>query len=547
MNLLRLMLGMGFGALSWVIASAIVSSLANITTLVSIIYAALAVAEHPNEWVRPGPAAAFVLSQVVYVFSEISMIARMAAGMEAAVDQLRTRMLRGLAALELPSFESLGQGALYDSITQGCQTISSSSHFLALTIRSALLALAILIYLAVISPTAFLLIGALLIGGGALYLLLGRSVTDAYAALSTEEARLLECVSDLLDGFKEQKLNSARGRALREAFQAASAELAVARLAAYSQAERQAIYGETTFNLMLGLVVFVVPRYTPLGNHEFVNVLSGVLFLSSPVLGLINGLMMVKAADAAAGRMQSLERRIAEAAPGPEATAGSTPLADFREIRLQRVEYAYPAAPGERPFVLGPIDLTIRRGEVLFIVGGNGAGKSTLLRLLLGLYPPRRGELLVDGREIGADGVSAYRELIAPVFSDFHLFEALYGIDIVEDREPAELLKWMEMDEATSIRGDRFERADLSTGQRKRLALIAALLEHRPILALDEWAADQDPGFRRKFYREIIPALKARGLTIVAITHDDRYFDVADRHLRLEEGMLGEPAPESAP
>jgi putative ATP-binding cassette transporter len=257
--------------------------------------------------------------------------------------------------------------------------------------------------------------------------------------------------------------------------------------------------------------------------------------------------MMVKAADAAAGRMQSLERRIAEAAPGPEATAGSAPLADFREIRLQGVEYAYPAAPGERPFVLGPIDLTVRRGEVLFIVGGNGAGKSTLLRLLLGLYPPCRGQLLVDGREIGADDVSAYRELIAPVFSDFHLFQALYGIQTVDDREPAELLKWMEMDGATSVRGGRFERTDLSAGQRKRLALIAALLEHRPILALDEWAADQDPGFRRKFYREVIPALKARGLTVVAITHDDRYFDVADRHLRLEEGMLGEPAPESAP
>ena len=81
-----------------------------------------------------------------------------------------------------------------------------------------------------------------------------------------------------------------------------------------------------------------------------------------------------------------------------------------------------------------------------------------------------------------------------------------------------------------------------SGGQRQRLAIARAVLRNAPILVLDEWAADQDPQFRRKFYREILPELKRRGLTIVAVTHDDHYFDAAERRLHMEEGRLSELA-----
>jgi putative ATP-binding cassette transporter len=146
----------------------------------------------------------------------------------------------------------------------------------------------------------------------------------------------------------------------------------------------------------------------------------------------------------------------------------------------------------------------------------------------------------VDGDAVGSAQLAAYRALMATVFTDFHLFGRLYGIDLPQKGEAAELLRWMELDRITTLDGDRFGRRDLSAGQRKRLALIAALLERKPILILDEWAADQDPPFRLKFYREILPELRRRGLTIIAVTHDDHYFDVAERRLHMEEGRLSE-------
>jgi putative ATP-binding cassette transporter len=327
-----------------------------------------------------------------------------------------------------------------------------------------------------------------------------------------------------------------------------SDRLAVARLEVTDRAERQAVHGETVFNLMLGLVVFVLPRIAPAGDATFVRATSGVLFLGAPVLGLINGLMMVRAAEAAAGRMQDLERRLAEAAPVVSAQARPEPLApDFGEITLHGVRFAYPAAADESPFALGPVDLTLRRGEVVFVAGGNGAGKSTLIKVLLGLYPPGEGVLKVDGAVVGPARAQAYREMIGVVFSDFHLFERLYGLEAVDEGRADDLTAWMELDSVTAIREGRFERARLSTGQRKRLALIEALLVGRPVLVLDEWAADQDPAFRRKFYDEIVPALRERGLTLVAVTHDERYLHVADRVLRLDEGRLVEDGPGGEP
>jgi putative ATP-binding cassette transporter len=200
---------------------------------------------------------------------------------------------------------------------------------------------------------------------------------------------------------------------------------------------------------------------------------------------------------------------------------------------------------GEQGFGVGPFDLTIRRGETIFITGGNGSGKSTFLKLLTSLYHPARGGVEVDGVPIGPERLSGYRSLIAAVFTDFHLFSRLYGAD-AQNGEGQELIRWMELERATALVDGRFTHRDLSAGQRKRLALIAALLERKPILVLDEWAADQDPHFRARFYREVLPELQRRGLTILAVTHDDHYFDAAQRRLHMEEGRLTELAAGSA-
>ena len=160
----------------------------------------------------------------------------------------------------------------------------------------------------------------------------------------------------------------------------------------------------------------------------------------------------------------------------------------------------------------------------MFIVGGNGSGKSTLLRVLTGLYPVHGGELRVDHVPVTPESVAAYRALFSAILSDFHLFDRLYGLEDVPADLIARLLREMELDHKVGVADGRFSTLDLSHGQKKRLALIVALLEDRPVLVFDEWAADQDPGFRRHFYEDILPGLKREGRTVIAATHDDRYF-----------------------
>ncbi len=190
-------------------------------------------------------------------------------------------------------------------------------------------------------------------------------------------------------------------------------------------------------------------------------------------------------------------------------------------------------------FLMGPVNLSIRQGEVLFIVGGNGCGKSTLLKLLTGLYfPLAGGRLTLDNQLVTYDTYQAYRELYSIIFTDFHLFHKLYGLDSIDENQVKQLLKEMEIQNKTDYADNQFTNIDLSTGQRKRLAYISTLLEDKAIFVFDEWAADQDPVYRKLFYEKFLDDLRAMNKTVIAVTHDDNYFDMADRVIKMEEGRL---------
>jgi putative ATP-binding cassette transporter len=200
--------------------------------------------------------------------------------------------------------------------------------------------------------------------------------------------------------------------------------------------------------------------------------------------------------------------------------------------------FHYRDKSGKTLFSLSSINLTLKQGEMLFIVGGNGSGKSTLLKLLTGLYYPATGFLYVDDDEIDSSNYQSYRELFAIIFTDFHLFDRLDGLGEVDESRLKSLLRLMELNKKTKYIDGKFTNLELSTGQKKRLAFIAAVLEDKPIYIFDELAADQDPQFRKQFYEVILPDLKKQGKTIIAVTHDDKYFHVADRVLKMEYGQL---------
>jgi putative ATP-binding cassette transporter len=177
---------------------------------------------------------------------------------------------------------------------------------------------------------------------------------------------------------------------------------------------------------------------------------------------------------------------------------------------------------------------------VVFLVGGNGSGKTTLAMLLTGLYTPETGTVLIDGQPLIDDtDRAAYRQCFAAVFSDFHLFEELPGSDdpAMEDRA-RHYIRLLRMDHKVDVHAGRLTTIALSTGQRKRLALVSAWLEDRPVYLFDEWAADQDPAFKAVFYNTLLPDLKARGKAVIVISHDDAYFHVADRIIKLVDGQI---------
>jgi putative ATP-binding cassette transporter len=211
----------------------------------------------------------------------------------------------------------------------------------------------------------------------------------------------------------------------------------------------------------------------------------------------------------------------------------------FNSIELVQITHTYRRENEESNFTLGPIDLTFHPGELIFIVGGNGSGKSTLAKLVTGLYIPDAGKIRLDGEPITEQNREAYRQLFATVFSDFYLFERILGINLDNlDTQAQQYLRQLQLEHKVQVKEGILSTTDLSQGQRKRLALLTAYLEDRPIYLFDEWASDQDPLFREIFYKQLLPELKHRSKAVLVISHDDRYFHLADRTIELDYGKL---------
>ncbi|MEM9457420.1 MAG: ATP-binding cassette domain-containing protein [Myxococcota bacterium] len=281
------------------------------------------------------------------------------------------------------------------------------------------------------------------------------------------------------------------------------------------------------------LVLFMLPSLGLTDVSVLSSVIAIVIFIEGPLFDLVHKSQYLVGAEGAWRNLRAWEARLPPESGGADEARPDT----FQRIDFEGVRFRYHDGDS---FEIGPIDLSLRPGEIVFIVGDNGSGKTTLMKLLCGLYEPREGALMLDGVPLEGAQRIRYRRLFSVVFAQHQLFERAYGLDVGDPSQVQELLERFALAGVTGLRGDRFTSRALSSGQAKRLAMVVALLEERPILVLDEWAAHQEPQLRRDFYERLLPELRARGKTIVAISHDDRFFACADRIVRLRDGRLVE-------
>ncbi len=485
----------------------------------------------------------FLVSLFLFLKTQYYVTITATAEIEAIIHKLRLRVIDQVRRSELLAMDRIGRSRIVAAITSDTTVLTQASNMLCFTVQGAVLVFFISFYVAYLSLVAFATAVVVVVTAAVIFHLKNRSLIAQKRESAEWEGRLFDRLTDFLDGFKEVRLNSARSNDLFD--DAVNVSRTAANIKIRTQAEtfKMIVTSQFSMYVLLGAVVFVAPQFSEsLGGSSLTNTTTALMFVVGAAFGLVQSIPVMLNANAAADRIDQLEAAL-------RATAASTNARDitvskrFDKIELHDVVFRYVDKFSDATFQIGPLDFSLRSGELVFITGGNGSGKSTFLRVFAGLYPPDSGEITLDGTPINADTRDTYRALMSAIFFDYHLFRRLYGIPEPEPAEVDRLLMKFRLADKTSLADGEFRTLDLSGGQRRRLALIVSLLEKRQILLLDEWTAEQDPEFRRKFYDELLPEMMQAGLTVVVITHDDRYLDELDlpaRRIHMEEGRIVE-------
>ena len=478
-----------------------------------------------------------VLAILLFVYSQQSLMVEAAELAQNTVHHLRVQFLEMLEAAELREVEKLNRSEIYAAIDTEMRAISDGAPALMVISQSAVLTVVTMAYMAWLSPFAFVLTAGFIALAASFHLARNREIIEQHERLFQKSTATMDRFSDIIEGVKEIKLNAARATELSGRVKAAAASLSSSALGVQTLFAYTFVASQVTFFLLTGVIVFIAPMFTTIEAPELVKITATTFFLIGPISAVVGGLPTVQRLNAAATVINSLHRRVREIEQWVPVDVA--PLQSFERIVLDNVTFSYQVNGDEDGFLVGPIWLEIRRGQVIFVTGGNGSGKSTLLKLITSLYLPTSGSLLLDGVAVvpGAEAM-AYRSLFSGFFSDYHLFQELYGLPVINRARAQALLQLLELEGKVEIVDRAFSTVALSTGLRKRLAMIVMLLEDHPIYIFDEWAADQDPEMRRKFYRTILPQLKTAGKTVIAVTHDERYFDAADVRYHMDEGKL---------
>lgn len=438
----------------------------------------------------------------------------------------------------LLKLEKLGSQRFFTAI-EDLRTFSLLPYTVTHTVNSVLMLVLCLVYMFSLSTvSAFIVIGLIALVAGS-YLVVMRSMTKQVFKLRKYNEHYYKHVDDVMKGFKELKLGFFRRENLMNKFLVPNRDDAM-------KLDFRINYVFLSINLIsqyglyfvVAVILFVLPESGLLAREDVIAYVVMILFMSGPINNIINLQQMYTRFSVANSRIKKFMKDF-EVADEP-VPFQPQPKSGFETLAFKDISFSYTAGTEEAQssFALGPVNLDIHQGETIFIVGGNGSGKSTFINILTGLYKPTQGAMVLNGEET-TDVQEKMQSFIAAVFTDNHIFSHNYDDYVLEHNERyRQLLETMQLNGVIEDDKEESARRKFSKGQGKRLSLIFALLENKPVLVLDEWAADQDPHFRKYFYEQLLPKLKSEGKTIIAVTHDDAYFHLADRILKFDYGTI---------
>jgi putative ATP-binding cassette transporter len=460
---------------------------------------------------------------------------------QATTARLRLDLVAKILSVPLRQIEELGAPRLMVALTEDILEITQATLSIPVFAFNSAVLLGGAVYLAWLSFPVFLGMFVFGVVGAVTYRLLIRSGFGHLVAARDGQDRLFQHFRSLTDGIKELKLHRVRRESfLREDVARAAAVCQKHSVAAELRFILAQNWNQLLFLGLIGLILFLLPRMEAVSQQAMTGYVIATLYLMGPLAGLLGSLSVFSRANVSLRKVEQLGLALS-AHPGDNAAAsvGRFALEPFESLELDGVMHRYHREREDDSFMLGPIDLTLRPGELVFLIGGNGSGKSTLAKVITGLYPPAGGEIRLNGTVVGDGNRDDYRQCFSTVFSDYFLFDRIAGVAGADgDRRARRYLERLHLDNKVSIEGGVFSTTQLSQGQRKRLALLCAYTEDRPFYLFDEWASDQDPVFKEVFYTQLLPDLRALGKAVLVITHDDRYFDRADRLVKLDYGKI---------
>jgi len=460
---------------------------------------------------------------------------------EKIIQNARDRISDKIIKSELVTMESLDSSSLFTRLTRDTTIISQASFQITGAAQSVIMVFFAMLYVLTISKMAFFIIIITSTVSTILYLGFQKEFNTILTREDKIEEGFISSLTSIIEGFKEIKINSYKKKKILEHHKLVLNDLTKSKIKISDLFVRAMMYGEIFLYLLLALNLFLLPHFTDMDSITMIKLTAATLYIIGPFRMIVGIIPILSKTETAIINIDDLEKDLDRANNRTTYIEDNNETIDaFNKLKLEDTEFYYTDDLGDKIFSIGPINLTIEKGEIIFIIGGNGSGKSTVVKTLLGLYIPQKGSIFIDDEEIDEYNYQSYRDLFSIILTDFHLFDRFYGLEDVDKRLVNKLLKEMQLNNKTHFINGRFTNTSLSTGQRKRLALILAILEDKDIYVFDEWAADQDPEFRKYFYITILKELKKRGKTVIAVTHDDSYFHVADRVFRIDYGHMSE-------